>query len=140
MWIGLFYSRSTPRSFHLDSNCLSPCIEERDPKNMLTSVGPAQSFALSLNVPGTSDALNVNVLDLSKKDGFASDLGGDVLDLSRRNVQAKLDVEPRAKQRQTSGFCGQKEAGYGTLIALESTTVPQKVSTYSVQIMQHYLC
>lgn len=91
-----------------------------------------QSLAPSLNVPGTSDASNVNALDLSKKDGVALDLGGDVLDLSQRNAQAKLDIEPHAKQRQTPWFAGQKESGHGTLIAFESTTVSQKVSTVSV--------
>lgn len=142
MWIGLFYSRSTPRSFHFDSNCLSPYIEEPDPLNMLTSddQAPAQSFAPSVNVPGTLDALLINALDLSKKDGLALDLGDDVLDLSQRNAQAMLDIEPHAKERQTSGFGGQKEAGYGMLIAFESTTVPQIVSTFLVQIVQHYTC
>lgn len=142
MWIGLFYSRSTPRSFHFDSNCLSSNIEERDPLSILTNVGQAltQSFAPSLNVPCSSDALNVNALDLSKKDGFALDLGGDVLDLSQRNAQAKLETEPHTKQRQTSWFGGQEDAGYGTLIAFESTSVPQKVCTFYFKILQHYTC
>lgn len=128
MWIGLFYSRSTPRSFHFDS---ISNIKEREPLNILTNVGqvPTQSFAPSLNVPGPLGALNGNALDLSKKDGFALDLGGDVLDLSQRNAQAKLDIEPQAKQRQTSWFGGQRESGYGTLIALKSTTVAQKVGS-----------
>lgn len=137
MWIGLFYSRSTPRSFHFEADCLSPCIEERDTLNMPTSVGPAlaQSFAPCLNFRDTSDGLSVNALDLSEKDGFALDHGGDVLDLSQRNAQAK----PHAKQRQTSGFDGQKEAG-ATQIVFESATDPLNVSTYQAWISQHYSC
>lgn len=135
MWIGLFYSRSTPRSFHLDSNCLNPYIKECDPLNVLTSIGQAstESFGPCLNVCGTSDAL-----DLSKKDGLTLDLGSDAMDLSQKNALTNLHVEPQAKQRQTSGFDGLKEAGYGIEIAFESTTVQQKVSTLSVQIIQHY--
>lgn len=109
---------------------------------MLTSTGQALAppNAPSLKVPGNSDAFNVNALDLSIKDGFALDLGGDVLDLSQRNALAKHDVQPNAKIRQTAGFGGEKEAGDGTLIASESATVPQKVSPYSVQIMQANTC
>lgn len=137
MWIGLFYSRSTPRSFHFDADCLNPFIEERDLQNMSTSVGPAptQSFAPRLNVHDTSDGLCVNALDLSKKDGFDFDRGEDALDLSQRNAQAKT----HAKQRQTSGFDGEKEA-VSSQIVFESATVPLNVSTYQAWISERLSC
>lgn len=133
MWIGLFYSRSTPRFFSFDS------IEEGDSLNTATSAGPtpAQSSAASTNVCDTSDDVNVNALDLSKKDCIAlEDHAIDILDLSQSSAHAKHDVEPHAKQRKTSGLGGEKEAG-GTHTAFESTTVPQKVSTFQVWILQH---
>lgn len=100
---------------------------------MLSSVGqaPTGSFDSHLNVPGTSDTLENNALDLGKNYVFASDLVGDVLDLSQRNGLAEVDIEPHAKQIQTSTFDGQYEAGHGTQAAFDpTTTVPQKVSTF----------
>lgn len=104
---------------------------------MSTSVGPAlaQSFAPCLNVHDTSDGLCANALDLSKKDGFDFDHGQDVLDLSQRNAQAKT----HAKQRQTSGFDGQKEAG-SSQIVFESAPAPLNVSTYQAWISQRLSC
>lgn len=126
MWIGLFYSRSTPRFFHFDSNCLSS-LDESDDLKMPSRVVPA--MAPCPNVGDTSDTLHLNALDLSKKEGSVSDQDCAVLDLSRRTARAEIAVDPRVNQRQTPVFVVQREAS-GTQITPES--VPQKASTFQV--------
>lgn len=128
MWIGLFYSRSTPRFFHFDSNSLNPSLDESDDLKMPSRVVPA--MAPCLNVGDTSDTLHLNALDLSKKDG--SDCA--VLDLSQRTARAEIVLDPHVNQRQTPGCVVQKEAS-GTRIMLESLEVPQKASTFQVRLL-----
>lgn len=131
MWIGLFYSRSTPRFFHFDSDCLNPSLEESDDLKMPSRVVPA--MAPCLNVGDASDTLHLNALDLSKKDGSVLDQDCAVLDLSQRTTRAEIVVEPQVNPRETPVFVVQKEAS-GTRITLESLEVPQKASTFQVRV------
>lgn len=131
MWIGLFYSRSTPRFFHFDTNCLNPSLDKSDDLKMPSRVAPAT--APCLNVGDTSDTLLSNALDLSKKDGSVLDQDCAVLDLSQRTARAEIVVDPHVNQRQTPVFVVQKEAS-GTQITLESLEVSEKASTFQVRV------
>uniref|UniRef100_A0A8C9ZFP0 DUF3715 domain-containing protein n=1 Tax=Sander lucioperca TaxID=283035 RepID=A0A8C9ZFP0_SANLU len=70
MWIGLFYSRSTARFFHVDSY---PCSEESDslemPSGMVSTLAQSElkaySFAPFLSVTDTSDPSISKALDLT---------------------------------------------------------------------------
>lgn len=93
MWIGLFYSRSTPRFFHVESNLSNLYLEESDSLEMSSSVvsSPAGSELLATALPrltDTSDLLISTALDLSKKD---EDHDSVALDLSLRNSSACLE-------------------------------------------------
>uniref|UniRef100_A0A669DFT3 Uncharacterized protein n=1 Tax=Oreochromis niloticus TaxID=8128 RepID=A0A669DFT3_ORENI len=75
MWIGLFYSRSTPRFFHVESNFAYSCSEENDSLEMtsgvvsgLTIFEHKDTAASCPSVPDTSDPLLSKALDLSKND------------------------------------------------------------------------
>lgn len=131
MWIGLFYSRSTPRFFHFDSNCSNSSLEESDDLKMPSRVVPA--MAPCLNVGDTSNTLHLNALDLSKKDGSVLDQDCAVLDLSQRPARAEIVVDPQVNQRQTPVCVVQKESS-GTRITLESLEDPQKASTFQVWV------
>uniref|UniRef100_A0A3B4F1F2 Transcription activation suppressor family member 2 n=1 Tax=Pundamilia nyererei TaxID=303518 RepID=A0A3B4F1F2_9CICH len=71
MWIGLFYSRSTPRFFHVESNFAYSCSEENDSLGMTSAVVSGLTIfehkdtaASCPSVPDTSDPLLSNALDL----------------------------------------------------------------------------
>uniref|UniRef100_A0A3Q4IBE5 Uncharacterized LOC102782485 n=1 Tax=Neolamprologus brichardi TaxID=32507 RepID=A0A3Q4IBE5_NEOBR len=71
MWIGLFYSRSTPRFFHVESNFAYSCSEENDSLEMTSAVVSGLTIfehkdtaASCPSVPDTSDPLLSNALDL----------------------------------------------------------------------------
>ncbi|XP_041650940.1 uncharacterized protein tasor2 isoform X2 [Cheilinus undulatus] len=97
MWIGLFYSRSTSRFFHIDSDLTYPFPEDSDSLEMSSAkiTGSDQSElktnsdALSSSVVDTSEPSTSKALDLSKKDDSAQEKGTDqgsvVLDLSLKN-------------------------------------------------------
>uniref|UniRef100_A0A3P9BHF1 Uncharacterized LOC101480454 n=1 Tax=Maylandia zebra TaxID=106582 RepID=A0A3P9BHF1_9CICH len=68
MWIGLFYSRSTPRLFHVESNFAYSCSEENDSLGMTSAVVSGLTIfehkdtaASCPSVPDTSDPLLSNV-------------------------------------------------------------------------------
>ncbi|XP_041795719.1 uncharacterized protein tasor2 isoform X2 [Chelmon rostratus] len=122
MWIGLFYSRSTARFFHVDTNS---CSEESDYLEMSGGMISAQaqselkanSFAPCLNVTDTSD----KALDLSKKDNSVLDQGSMILDLSQRNSNAEIVIShPQVNEKETSVSGEQKETGE-TLKTLKSS-------------------
>lgn len=133
MWIGLFYSRSTARFFHVDTNS---CSEESDYLEMSGGMISAQaqselkanSFAPCLNVTDTSD----KALDLSKKDNSVLDQGSMILDLSQRNSNAEIVIShPQVNEKETSVSGEQKETGE-TLKTLKSSVGLQTVSTFQV--------
>lgn len=113
MWIGLFYSRSTARFFHVDSNS-----EESDSLEMSSGMvsAPAQSelkansFALFPSVTDNSDPLISKVLDLSKKDDSVLDQGSVILDLSLKNSREIVTSDPRVYRKETSVSSERKEA------------------------------
>ncbi|XP_061576989.1 uncharacterized protein LOC133443783 isoform X2 [Cololabis saira] len=96
MWIGLFYSRSTDRFFHMDS-CLKYPYSEVDALKMAEGMvsgatGPeveGGSTACPLSSVDASDPLASEPQDLSKKDGAVTE--SVVLDLSLRNSKARPD-------------------------------------------------
>ncbi|XP_013125988.1 uncharacterized protein tasor2 isoform X1 [Oreochromis niloticus] len=97
MWIGLFYSRSTPRFFHVESNFAYSCSEENDSLEMtsgvvsgLTIFEHKDTAASCPSVPDTSDPLLSKALDLSKNDDTILDQDSVVLDLSLKNSSACL--------------------------------------------------
>ncbi|KAM8892876.1 uncharacterized protein tasor2 [Spinachia spinachia] len=88
MWIGLFYSRSTARFFHVDSY---QHTEERDPLDMSKETASASSFALLASIPDR------RISTALEKDDSVLDPGSAILDLSPRNSnaekQSKLCIE-----------------------------------------------
>ena len=126
MWIGLFYSRSTARLFHVDpypeeSNSLEPSSG--------TVSAPAQSelnansFATFLM--DTSDPSISKALDLSRKDDV-------ILDLSLRNSNAKIVTsDPQVNRKETSVTGDQKEASE-TLNTVKSPVGVQEENTIQV--------
>lgn len=140
MWIGLFYSRSTARLFHLESNFTYPCSAQS--ASLVTSSGtgsaPAQSvlngnlFDPLGSLPNTSDLPVENALDLSKKDTSVMDQESQILDLSLRNSQAGIVIsDSQVNRKETSVPREQKEATE-TLNLLKSSIRLQEVSTFPV--------
>ncbi|KAM6925711.1 uncharacterized protein tasor2 isoform 2-T2 [Lycodopsis pacificus] len=128
MWIGLFYSRSTDRFFHVDSY---PCSEESDSLEVSSGMvsAPAQS-ELKANsfapFPSITDTLISKVLDFSKKDDSMLDQGSGILDLSLRNSNAEIvSPDPQVIKKETSVSIDRKEAS-DTLNVLESSVGPQE--------------
>ncbi|XP_031717407.1 uncharacterized protein tasor2 isoform X2 [Anarrhichthys ocellatus] len=128
MWIGLFYSRSTDRFFHVDSY---PCSEESDSLEVSSGMvyAPAQS-ELKANsfapFPSITDTLISKALDFSKKDDSMLDEGSGILDLSLRNSNAEIvSPDPQVNKKETSVSIDRKEASE-TLNALESSVGPQE--------------
>ncbi|XP_078113461.1 uncharacterized protein tasor2 isoform X2 [Sander vitreus] len=126
MWIGLFYSRSTARFFHVDSY---PCSEESDslemPSGMVSTLAQSElkaySFAPFPSVTDTSDPSISKALDLSKKHDSVLDQGSVVLDLSLRNSNAEIVTsEPQVNRKETSVSGDLKEA-IETLKTLKSS-------------------
>uniref|UniRef100_A0A4W6F6U5 TASOR pseudo-PARP domain-containing protein n=1 Tax=Lates calcarifer TaxID=8187 RepID=A0A4W6F6U5_LATCA len=119
MWIGLFYSRSTARFFHIDLNCTYPYSEGSDPLELSSGKvsAPAQtelkanSFGGLPSVADTQDPSISKALDLSKKDNSVLDQGSVILDLSLRNSSAEaVTSDPQANKKETSVSGEQKEA------------------------------
>lgn len=117
MLIGLFYSQSTARFFHLDSNCGNPCSEEDE----------------SLEVPcgaasDSSDTVISKALDLSKKEDSALELGSAVFNLTPRNSNADIvTADAQGSQRETS-VSVEKTGESETLNTRESSVGPHKAS------------
>ncbi|XP_044050552.1 uncharacterized protein tasor2 isoform X2 [Siniperca chuatsi] len=137
IWIGLFYSRSTDRFFHVDSNCTYPCSEESDSleKSSGMVLAPAQpelkanSFAPFLSVTDSSDPSISKALDLSKKDNSVLDQGSMILDLSLRDSNAEIVTsDPKVNRKQASVDGEWKEASE-TLNTLKSAVGLQEAST-----------
>ncbi|XP_070829311.1 protein TASOR 2 [Chaetodon trifascialis] len=134
MWIGLFYSRSTARFFHVDSDCTYPSPEESDSLEMSTGVIPApaqselkaNSSAPCLNVTDTSD----KALDLSKKDNFVLDQGSVILDLSQRNSNAEIVTSGSQVNREETSVSGEQKDTSDTLKTLKSSVELQTASTF----------
>lgn len=128
MWIGLFYSRSTARLFHIDSypeesNSLEPSSG--------TVSAPAQSehnansFAPFPSVMDTSDPSISKALDLSKKDDV-------ILDLSVRNSNTEIVTSnPQDNKKETSVTGDRKEASE-TLNTPKSSMGLQEENTIQV--------
>lgn len=140
MWIGLFYSRSTARFFHVDSNSTRPCSEENDSLEIssgMVSV-PAQS-ELKANsigafpkVKDTQDPSIAKALDLSKKDNSVLDQGSVILDFSLRNSSAEtVTSDPQVNRKETSVSGEQNEASE-TLKRLKSSMGLQEADTLQV--------
>ncbi|XP_075945458.1 uncharacterized protein tasor2 isoform X2 [Anarhichas minor] len=128
MWIGLFYSRSTDRFFHVDSY---PCSEESDSLEVSSGMvsAPAQS-ELKANsfapFPSITDTLISKALDFSKKDDSMLDQGSGILDLSLRNSNSEIvSPDPQVNKKETSVSIDRKEASE-TLNTLESSVGPQE--------------
>ncbi|KAG7230990.1 hypothetical protein INR49_025019 [Caranx melampygus] len=139
MWIGLFYSRSTPRFFHVDSNIA--CSKESESLEMSSEMvvaGPAQPELKGTSLdafpsggdtqePSTSEAL-----DLSKKDNSVVNQGSVILDLSLRNSSTEIhSLDPQVNKKETSVSGEQKEASE-TSSSLVSSMGQQGVSTFQV--------
>lgn len=140
MWIGLFYSRSTARFFHIDLNCTYPYSEGSDPLELSSGKvsAPAQtelkanSFGGLPSVADTQDPSISKALDLSKKDNSVLDQGSVILDLSLRNSSAEaVTSDPQANKKETSVSGEQKEASE-TVNTIKSSVELQEVSTFQV--------
>ncbi|XP_019123800.2 uncharacterized protein tasor2 isoform X2 [Larimichthys crocea] len=135
MWIGLFYSRTTDRFFHVDSNSANSFSEESDSLEIQSSgmvAAPAQSElktnSPSLNVMDTKDTSISKALDLSKKDNSVLDQESVILDLSLRNSNAEIVTsDPRVNKRETSVSDQQREASE-TLNTPKTSMEQQKYS------------
>ncbi|XP_051238903.1 uncharacterized protein tasor2 isoform X3 [Dicentrarchus labrax] len=133
MWIGLFYSRSTARFFHVDSNSSEGSDSLEKSHGMMSA--PAQTefkadpFAPFPNVTDTTDTLISKALDLSKKNYSVLDQGTVILDLSLRNSSAEIVTSDPQVNKKMTFVSEQKEAG-DTLNSLKSSMEPQNASTF----------
>ncbi|XP_023283530.1 protein FAM208B [Seriola lalandi dorsalis] len=137
MWIGLFYSRSTARFFHVDSNFAYS--EESDSLEMsseMVAAAPAQpegpakgnSCGAFPSLTDTQDPSISKALDLSKKDVL--DQGSVILDLSMRNVGGEIVTsDPQVNKEETSVSGEQTEASE-TSNTLKSSVGPQEADTF----------
>lgn len=140
MWIGLFYSRSTARFFHFDSNLTDAISEESDFLELSRETVSAQaqselkasSVAPYPNVSDTSDAVISNALDLSKKDYSVLDQGSVILDLSLRNSMAEnVTSHPQIIRKETS-VSGERKEASESLNTSKSSKGPRKASSVQV--------
>ncbi|XP_032380523.1 uncharacterized protein tasor2 isoform X2 [Etheostoma spectabile] len=143
MWIGLFYSRSTDRFFHVDSH---PCSEVRDslemPSGMVSILAQselkANSFAPFPSVTDTADPSISNALDLSKKHDSMLDQGSVVLDLSVKNSNAEiLTSDPQVNRKETS-VSGDLKEPCETLNTLKSSMGLEEASKIQCNKKEHY--
>uniref|UniRef100_A0A8C4NZD9 DUF3715 domain-containing protein n=1 Tax=Dicentrarchus labrax TaxID=13489 RepID=A0A8C4NZD9_DICLA len=131
MWIGLFYSRSTARFFHVDSNSSEGSDSLEKSHGMMSA--PAQTefkadpFAPFPNVTDTTDTLISKALDLSKKNYSVLDQGTVILDLSLRNSSAEIVTSDPQVNKKMTFVSEQKEAG-DTLNSLKSSMEPQNAT------------
>ncbi|XP_029909583.1 uncharacterized protein tasor2 isoform X2 [Myripristis murdjan] len=95
MWIGLFYSRSTARFFHIDPNFTCPYSEGSESLEVssgIVSATPQSELKDSSSAPlptTSSDSSISKALDLRKKDTPVLNQGAVILDLSLRNPSAE---------------------------------------------------
>lgn len=114
MWIGLFYSRSTPRFFDLNSNC-TPSKPLEMPRGALSA--PAQSdfvessFTSCSTAPDVPDILVSGALDLVKKKNCGLDQGSVVLDLSQRDPSVEGVTSDLHVRKETAVSGEQKDVG-----------------------------
>ncbi|XP_026167477.1 uncharacterized protein tasor2 isoform X2 [Mastacembelus armatus] len=130
MWIGLFYSRSTARFFHVDSNFIYPCSEESGCSEMSSGMKApvhselkANSYAPFSSVTHTSDS-NTSispVLDLRKKDHSFVDHGPVVLDLSLRNSNSVLVTSNQQFNRKETSVSSEEKEVSDTSKTLKSS-------------------
>ncbi|XP_028286477.1 uncharacterized protein tasor2 isoform X2 [Parambassis ranga] len=133
MWIGLFYSRSTARFFHVDSNITESSSLEI-PRGVVSgsanSDPKANSFDSFQSGANTSVSLTSSALDLSKRDIAAMNQESVILDLSLRNSNAEdIATDPQVSRKETLVTSGQKKASE----RLDSVTSPkeeQAVNTF----------
>lgn len=141
MWIGLFYSRSTPRFFHVESNFAYSCSEENDSLEMTSAVVSGLTIfehkdtaASCPSVPDTSDPLLSNALDLSKKDDTILNQDSVVLDLSLKNSSTCLQSvtsHPQIHKKGSLDSSEQKEPSE-TLNSLKPLGELREASTFQV--------
>ncbi|KAM9854806.1 uncharacterized protein tasor2 [Aulostomus maculatus] len=137
MWIGLFYSRSTPRAFHNDSNFTYPCTEDADSLEMSEGTPPASaqsklknnSLASSPIATDTSDGSVSNALDLTKKDISSLGQETDILDLSVRKSKAEVVTPGPPLSRKEASVCGEQRKANEILKSLESPEGSIEAST-----------
>ncbi|XP_071374167.1 uro-adherence factor A [Centroberyx affinis] len=117
MWIGLFYSRSTARFFHIDTNFTCPYSEESDCLEMSSGIIPAPTQSeveanSSAHLPTiTSDTSISKVLDLSKKDAPVVNQGSAILDLTLRNPSEEIATsDPQVNRKEIALSREQTEA------------------------------
>ncbi|XP_029992885.1 uncharacterized protein tasor2 isoform X2 [Sphaeramia orbicularis] len=103
MWIGLFYSRSTARFFHLDPNFTFSPSED---SNGLEMSSGKMSDALHSEpvsndpVPSATDTSPSQALDLSKNSNSVLDQGSVLLDLSLRTTDADVaTLDPKVSNK-----------------------------------------
>ncbi|KAF7669856.1 hypothetical protein LDENG_00128690 [Lucifuga dentata] len=116
VWIGLFYSRSTPRLFHIGNNCAYPYLEESDDLEMTSVMTPAlaeselKSSAAASSPAATSDTSVSKALDLSKTDTSGLNKGSVILDLSLRNHKEQLITSGRHVDKKEISVSHETEA------------------------------
>uniref|UniRef100_A0A3Q3LYG5 Uncharacterized protein n=1 Tax=Labrus bergylta TaxID=56723 RepID=A0A3Q3LYG5_9LABR len=99
MWIGLFYSRSTPRLFHIDSDSTLPCSEESDSLEM--------SSELVSRITLDHGSM---ILDLSVKNSNAEVVTSDSQVTSNKDPDASSEWKGASKTLNTQSSKGQQEA------------------------------
>lgn len=105
MWIGLFYSRSTARFFHLDPDMPLASSEDAVLDTVDTSVEKeyAQSVSetvLHYSLPNAEDKLEPKILDLSKPKSSVVDKEPVALNLSQRPSNAESENQnPELKEK-----------------------------------------
>lgn len=140
MWIGLFYSRSTARYFHVDSNFTNLCLEDSDSLEMSSgmesapakSEQKANSFGAFPSITDTEDHSDSKALDLSKNDDSVLDQGSLILDLSLRNSSAATVLSDRQINREDSSFSSERKKASEILNTLKSLVGLQEASTLQV--------
>ncbi|CAN9498838.1 unnamed protein product [Ophioblennius macclurei] len=110
MWIGFFYSRSTARFFHVDSDLAYPSSEDR---MNISSAVESDSVVDDLNTcspANTSNSLTPEALDLSNKCKSATDKDSVILDLSLKNsITETVPSDTQVSQKETSESNEQEE-------------------------------
>lgn len=137
MWIGLFYSRSTARFFHVDSCLTSSYSEESDSLKMADGMvsGPTGielKSSSSVHSIETSDPLASEALDLSKKEKAVSE--SEVLDLSLRNAYANHDSSKPEVNKKVIFVSSAQTDPFEVLNGLKSTEELQDASILQVWI------
>ncbi|XP_034541270.1 uncharacterized protein tasor2 [Notolabrus celidotus] len=143
MWIGLFYSRSTARFFHIDPDVTPdvthPCSEESGSLEMSSAVVSSsdQSELKAIsdeplpNVTDASDPSTVKALDLSKKDDSASDHGSSILDLSLKNPIAEVVTSDLQVNKKVTHVSRERKEASNPLNTQPSKR-PQEASPFQV--------